>query len=125
MLDNPKGFFLMIEGSQIDDWAHRNKIGYSVEELFDFDKTLGIVLEWAARDGETLVVVTADHATGGLTLLQGSLEEHLVKVHFSTKGHNGIYVPVFAFGPRAEEFVGMHENAEVGAIIRKIIQEKK
>ena len=125
MLDNPKGFFLMIEGSQIDDWAHRNKIGYSVEELFDFDKTLGLVLEWAARDGETLVVVTADHATGGLTLLQGSLEEHLVKVNFSTKGHNGIYVPVFAFGPRAEEFVGMHENAEVGAIIRKIIQEKK
>ena len=125
MLDNPKGFFLMIEGSQIDDWAHRNKIGYCMEELFDFDRTLGAVLEWAARDGETLVVVTADHNTGGLTLLQGSLEEHLVKVHFSTKGHNGILVPVFAFGPRSEEFMGVHENAEVGQIIRRIIQEKK
>ena len=125
MLDNPKGFFLMIEGSQIDDWAHRNKIGYCVEELFDFDRTLGAVLEWAAKDGETLVVVTADHNTGGLTLLQGSLEEHLVKVHFSTKGHNGIMVPVFAFGPRSEAFTGVHENAEVGQIIRRIIQEKK
>jgi len=125
VLDNPKGFFLMIEGSQIDDWAHRNKIGYSVEELFDFDRTLGAVLEWAEKDGETLVVVTADHGTGGLTLLQGSLEEHLVKVHFSTEGHNGIYVPVFAYGPQAEAFVGMHENAEIGAIIRKIIQNKK
>ena len=125
MLDNPKGFFLMIEGSQIDDWAHRNKIGYCVEELFDFDRTLGMVLEWAAKDGETLVIVTADHNTGGLTLLQGSLEEHLVKVNFSTKGHHGILVPVFAYGPRAEEFVGIHENAEVGALVRKIIQEKK
>ncbi len=122
MLDNPKGFFLMIEGSQIDDYAHRNKVGQMVEELFDFDKTLGYVLEWAARDGQTLVVVTADHATGGLTLLKGDLEERTVKVHFSTKGHNGIVVPVFAFGPGAQNFAGVHENAEIGQIVRKLLK---
>ena len=122
MLDNKKGFFLMIEGSQIDDYAHRNKVGQMCEELFDFDKVIGYVLEWAAKDGETLVVVTADHCTGGLTLLKGSLEERTVKVHFSTKGHDGVMVPVFAFGPGAENFAGIHDNAEVGQIVRKLMQ---
>ena len=125
MLDNPKGFFLMIEGSQIDDWAHRNKVGYMCEELFDFDKTLGAVLKWAERDGQTLVVVTADHATGGLTLLKGSVENREVKVHFSTRGHNGILVPVFAYGPQAEQFAGFHENAKLGQMLKKIIGKKK
>ena len=122
MLEGKKGFFLMVEGSQIDDWAHRNKVGYMCEELFDFDKTLGMVLEWAEKDGHTLVVVTADHATGGLTLLKGSTEERTVKVHFSTSGHNGILVPIFSYGPHAEEFAGFHENADIGKIIRKLLK---
>jgi len=121
VLDNEKGFFLMIEGSCIDDWAHRQKVGYMAEELFDFDRTIGHVLEWAAKDGHTLVVITADHATGGLTMTKGSLEERSVKVHFSTKGHNGIFVPVFAFGPGADKFVGVHENADIANIIKSLI----
>ena len=122
LLDNKKGFFLMIEGSSIDDWCHKKKVGYMAEELFDFDRTIGKVLEWAEKDGHTLVVVTADHATGGLTLLDGSLPDRSVKVNFSTKGHNGILVPVYAYGPHAEEFVGIHENAEIGQIIRKLLK---
>ena len=122
MLDNPKGFFLMVEGSQIDDYGHRHKIGNVVEELFDFDRTIGEVLKWAEKDGQTLVVVTADHACGGLTLLKGSLEERKVQVHFSTKGHNGILVPVYAYGPHAEDFAGIHENAEIGQLVRKYIK---
>ena len=122
MLDNRKGFFLMVEGSQIDDYGHRHKIGRVCEELFDFDRTIGAVLEWAAKDGQTLVVVTADHACGGLTLLKGSLQDRLVEVNFSTKGHNGILVPVYAFGPHAEDFEGVHENAEIGQLIRKLIK---
>ena len=122
MLDNPKGFFLMVEGSQIDDYGHRHKIGQVVEELFDFDRTIGEVLKWAEKDGQTLVVVTADHACGGLTLLKGSLEDHKVQVHFSTKGHNGILVPVYAYGPHAEEFAGIHENEEIGQLVRKYIK---
>ena len=122
MLDNKKGFFLMVEGSQIDDWCHRNKVGYMCEELFDFDKTIGYVLEWAAKDGQTLVVVTADHNTGGLTLLKGSIEERNVKVHFSTKGHDGIVVPVFAFGPGAEAFGGVYENSEIAQIVKKLMK---
>ena len=122
MLDNKKGFFLMVEGSQIDDWCHRNKVGYMCEELFDFDKVIGAVLQWAEKDGQTLVVVTADHNTGGLSLLKGSIEEHSVKVHFSTKGHDGILVPVFAYGPGAEAFAGVHQNAEIGQIVKDLMK---
>ena len=122
MLDNKKGFFLMVEGSQIDDWCHRNKVGYMCQELFDFDKVIGAVLEWAAKDGQTLVIVTADHNTGGLTLLKGSIEERTVKVHFSTKGHDGIVVPVFAFGPGAEAFAGVYENSEIAQILKKLLK---
>ena len=122
LLDNKKGFFLMVEGSQIDDWAHRQKVGYMAEELFDFDKTIGKVLEWAEKDGHTLVVVTADHGTGGITLIDGSLDDRTVNVHFSTKGHHGIVVPVFAWGPHAEDFGGVMENAELSNRIRKLIK---
>ena len=122
LLDNKKGFFLMIEGSQIDDWAHRNKVGHMAEELFDFDKCIGKVLEFAEKDGHTLVIVTADHGTGGLTLVGGSLEDRSVKVHFSTKGHHGIVVPVFAYGPHAEDFVGVYENSELSQKIFNLLK---
>ena len=122
LLDNRKGFFLMVEGSQIDDWAHRQKVGYMAEELFDFDKTIGKVLQWAEKDGHTLVVVTADHGTGGITLVDGSLQDRTVNVHFSTKGHHGIVVPVFAWGPHAEDFGGVMENADLSNRIRKLIK---
>ena len=122
LLDNKKGFFLMIEGSQIDDWGHRNKVGYMAEEFFEFDRIIGKVLQWAEKDGHTLVIVTADHATGGLTLIDGSLENRNVKVHFSTSGHNGIIVPVFAYGPHAEDFVGVYENAELSRRIKALMK---
>ena len=122
ILDNKKGFFLMIEGSMIDDGGHDNKAGHTMEEIFDFDRTLGIVLEWAEKDGETLVIVTADHATGGMTLLSGSIAEKRIRVNFSTTGHNGIALPVFAWGPHSEDFVGVYENTELSDRIRKLIK---
>ena len=122
LLDNKNGFFLMIEGSMIDDGGHDNKAGHTMEEIFDFDRTLGIVLEWAEKDGETLVIVTADHATGGMTLLGGSIQKQKIEVNFSTKGHNGIVLPVFAWGPHSEDFVGFYENTELSDRIRALIK---
>lgn len=122
ILDNENGFFLMVEGSMIDDGGHDNKAGQTMEEIFDFDRTIGLVLEWAAQDGETLVVVTGDHATGGMTLLGGSIEEKSIKVNFSTKGHNGIFLPVYAWGPHSEDFVGVYENAGLSQKIRNLIR---
>ena len=122
LLDNKDGFFLMIEGSCIDDWCHANKVGYAVEEILDFDRTVGLVLEWAAKDGETLVVVTADHSTGAMTLCGGKVEEQRVAVNFANTGHNGVALPVYAWGPRAEVFVGIYENAELSNIIKSLIK---
>ena len=122
LLDNRKGFFLMIEGSMIDDGGHDNKAGETMEEIFDFDRTLGLVLEWAEKDGETLVIVTGDHSTGGMTLLSGSLDEKRIRVNYSTTGHNGIALPVFAWGPHAEDFIGVYENAELSDKIRALIK---
>lgn len=122
LLDNRKGFFLMIEGSMIDDGGHYNKAGHTMEEIFDFDRTLGIVLEWAEKDGQTLVIVTADHATGGMTLLSGSIDEKRIRVNYSTTGHNGIALPVFAWGPHSEDFVGIYENTELSDRIRALIR---
>ena len=93
-----------------------------MEEIFDFDRTVGTVLEWAAEDGETLVVVTADHATGGMTLLAGNVKEQKVSVNFSNTGHNGVAIPVFAWGPHSEDFVGIYENAELSERIKRLIK---
>ena len=122
LLDNKNGFFLMVEGSCIDDWCHANKVGYAVEEILDFDRTVGAVLEWAAKDGETLVIVTADHSTGAMTLQGGNIKEQSVAVNFSNTGHNGVALPVYALGPRAEEFVGIYENDELSKKIKKLIK---
>ena len=69
MLDNENGFFLMIEGSQIDFACHDNDSATLVEEMRDFNKAINVVLDFAEKDGNTLVVVTADHETGGLTIV--------------------------------------------------------
>ena len=116
------GFVMMIEGSCIDDWLHGNDIGKAMEELLDFDRTLGDVLEWAAADGHTLVVVTADHNTGALTLQDGNLETGEIGVAFGSESHNGIAVPVYAWGPHSREFTGIRENSEWGQLVMSFVK---
>lgn len=116
-----KGFFAMLEGSCIDDWLHANRIDLAVEEALDFDRTIGDVLKWAAADGHTLVVVTADHSTACLTLQGGSIEEGRVEVNFASEGHNGIAVPYYVWGPGSDSFGGILENAELSRKIAAIL----
>ena len=117
-----KGFVMMLEGSCIDDWLHGNNIEKAMEELLDFDRTIGDVLEWAAKDGHTLVVVTADHNTGAITLQDGNLEEGKIGVFFASESHNGIAVPVYAWGPGSDKFTGIRENDEWGRIIASFVK---
>ena len=116
------GFVMMLEGSCIDDWLHGNDIEKAMEELLDFDRTIGDVLQWAAADGHTLVVVTADHSTGCLTLQDGNLEEGKIGVHFGSDSHNGIAVPVYAWGPGSEKFTGIRENAQWGQLVASFVK---
>ncbi len=117
-----KGFVMMLEGSCIDDWLHGNDIGKAMEELLDFDRTIGDVLEWAAADGHTLVVVTADHNTGALTMQDGNLEEGRIGVAFGSESHNGIAVPFYAWGPGSDAFTGIRENDEWGRLIASFVK---
>lgn len=123
MNQNENGFFMMIEGSQLDDYGHFNQLDLLMKETLDFDQTVGEVMKWAAKDGETLVVVTADHETGGLTLVNGNKEEGRVECCFSSKDHTGAMVPVYAFGPGAENFTGIFENTDVFKKIKKLMTE--
>lgn len=123
MNQNKNGFFMMIEGSQLDDYGHFNQLDLLMKETLDFDKTVGEVMKWAAKDGETLVVVTADHETGGLTLVNGNKDEGRVECCFSSKDHTGAMVPVYAFGPGAENFTGIFENTDVFKKIKKLMTE--
>ncbi len=110
---NDNGFFLMVEGSQIDWGAHDNNVPYIVTEMLDFDEVIGEVLKFAAEDGQTLVVVTADHETGGFAITGGSIEQGIVEGQFTTHSHTGVMVPVFAYGPGAELFTGIMENSDI------------
>ncbi|MGB1216635.1 MAG: alkaline phosphatase [Saprospiraceae bacterium] len=106
------GFFLMIEGSQIDWGGHANESDYIITEMHDFDKAIGEVLEFAKQDGETLIIVTADHETGGYAINKGSKRDSLVTA-FTTDYHTADLIPVFAYGPGSEEFAGIYENTAI------------
>lgn len=116
--ENKKGFFIMAEGAQIDYGGHANRVPYVVAEMMDFDKAIGEAMKFADEDGHTLVIVTADHETGGLSLLDGDIAKGQVDGHFSTNDHTAVMVPVFAYGPNSLLFRGVYENTE---IFKKIV----
>lgn len=120
--DNKKGFFVMIEGSQIDWGGHANNTDYIVGEMLDFDYTVGEALKFAAKDKHTLVIVSADHETGGLALAGGDYEKGEVTANYSTKSHTGIMVPVFAWGPGAEKFTGIMENTDIFKHMKELMK---
>ncbi len=108
-------FFLMVEGSQIDVAAHWNNLRETAAEVLEFDRALGVVLRWAAKHPDTLVLVTADHQTGGLSLLRADVEAGKVSGHFSTLRHSGLAVPVYAGGAGASYFAGIYDNRNIVA----------
>lgn len=116
---NQEGFFLMVEGSQIDWAGHANSAEYLVGEMLDFEKTIAAALDYAEKDGHTLVVVTADHETGGVALaaatVEGSPYANYAEIEpvFATKGHSATLIPVFAYGPGAENFKGIYQNTDI------------
>ena len=112
-------FFMLVEASQIDWGSHDNNMNYMISEFKEFDKTLGKILAFAKENGNTLVIVTADHETGGLSLIGGNYKKGKVKGKFNTGGHSATMVPVFSFGPSSEKFSGIYENT---AIFDKMLQ---
>lgn len=118
----PNGFFMMIEGSQIDHGGHANNLKQIITENADFDRVVGDALRFADEDGETLVIVTADHETGGLTLLDGSMSNGYVWGDFSTNDHTGTPVPIFSYGPHSLDFRGVFNNTEIFNKIKALLK---
>jgi len=111
---NPGGFFLMVEGSQIDWGGHENDSAYVVSETIDFDDAVGLAIDFAERTPGTLVIITADHETGGLSLVGNeSGSNKYISLSFASGDHTPIMVPVMAFGNYAAYFAGIYDNTEL------------
>jgi len=108
-----EGFFLMVEGSHIDKVSHSNDTIAVVAEMIDFDKAIGKALEFAKQDGNTLVIVTSDHETGGLSITNGDYKAGEITANWGSFNHTGVMVPVFAYGPGEEYFQGFMENTDL------------
>ncbi|MEG1672084.1 MAG: alkaline phosphatase [Alistipes sp.] len=117
-----KGFFLMVEGAKIDYAGHSRCLPGSIIEMLSFDQTVAEALRFADSNGETLVIITADHETGGLTLLDGDEQTGRVMGCYVTDDHTPIMLPVFAYGPGADHFCGTYRNTEIARRIRSLFK---
>ena len=121
---NKSGFFLMVEGSQIDWAGHENNQEYLISEMIDFDNAVGVGLDFAEKDPQTLVIVTADHETGGFAIHNGSIKDKIVsESKFTCEEHTAAMVPIFAHGPGSFAFAGIGDNTVVGRTIIEYLQE--
>ncbi len=120
-----KGFFLMVEGSFIDSAGHGNDAEMLLGEMGDFDASVGVAFDYADRHPGTLVIVTADHETGGLTAPSGNSDftarESGIDYRFSTGSHTASLVPLFAYGTGAQEFSRVMDNTEISRIIARLV----
>lgn len=122
---NPHGFFLMVEEAAIDRMGHRNNARLAIKGVHELDRAVLVAQTFAERDGETLVIVTADHECGGLTLdeppvgiergLDPATLDLAALLRWATTGHTEVDVPLNALGPGAERLTGHLENTDLFA----------
>jgi alkaline phosphatase len=103
----------MVEGSQIDWACHDNDAAGTIRQTLLFDEAVKAAIDFVQKDKHTLVVVTADHETGGLTITGGSHNGYDLNLRWSTKGHSAMPVPIYAFGPKADIFAGTYDNTDI------------
>ena len=117
-------FFLMVEGSQIDWGGHGNNLNYILSEFKDFDAAIGIAVNYVKNNPNTLLIVTADHETGGLGISSGDISDFSPRGGFVTGGHTASMVPVFAMGVGAENFRGIYENTALFGKMLAVLSDK-
>lgn len=110
--DDPDGFFLMIEHEGTDSSSHQNHAIDLRRALISFDEAVGVALDFAKQHGDTLVVVTGDHETGGMRISE--FKTGRFRIEWSTGDHTGTAIPIFAYGPGAAAFAGFQDNTDVG-----------
>ncbi|WP_312901927.1 alkaline phosphatase [Chryseobacterium taichungense] len=120
-----KPFFIMIEGAQIDSGGHGNNVGTIVTEGIDFDRAITKAIQFADKNPGTLVVITADHETGGFSIPHGDMATSTIEGDFTTEDHSATLIPVFSYGPGTENFMGVYENNEIFHKILKSLKIKE
>ncbi|MBN2389106.1 MAG: alkaline phosphatase [Anaerolineae bacterium] len=114
LLENtPYGFFLMVEGGRIDHAGHENNIARNVFETLEFDHAIEVAYTWAAARTDTLIIVTADHETGGLDIIANNGAGNFPTVTWATTGHTDTPVPVYAWGVNAEMTPQVVDNTDI------------
>jgi alkaline phosphatase len=119
---DPDGFFLLVEQENTDRAGHSSgsdpeRIGRDVFAVLELDAAVQEVLDWASGRDDTLVIVTADHETGGLVVLSDMGAGALPEVSWSTTDHTGALVPLFAFGPNAPLVAGTIDNTDIRRVV--------
>ncbi len=118
--ESKKGFFLMVEGAKIDYAGHANSLPGSILETLSFDMAVAEALRFADDNGETLVIVTGDHETGGLSLVDGNQTSGQMTVQYTTDDHTPIMLPVYVYGPKAGKFAGVYQNTDIYHKIKEV-----
>ncbi|MBU0639264.1 MAG: alkaline phosphatase [Planctomycetes bacterium] len=111
------GFFLVVEGGRIDHAGHDNNIRRNIFETTEFARAADEAIAWAAGRDDTLILVTADHETGGLTVLQNNGQGNWPTVSWDTGDHTDADVPIYAWGPNASLVNGVLDNTDLFNIV--------
>lgn len=122
--DNEQGYFLMIESALIDGYGHNNDSEGMIAEMKEFDVLLRQLAAYVDQNPETLLVVTADHETGGTWLTYTGYEvggSSPITMSYSSRGHSGVVVPIFAYGAGAESFAGVMKNTDIPKKIESLM----
>jgi alkaline phosphatase len=115
-----EGFFLMVEEAAIDRMAHQNNARLAIKGVLELDRAVGIAKTFAEADGETLVIVTADHECGGLCIDdQASELDYRGCISWATTGHTDVSVPLTALGPGADLLAGEIANTDLFAALKE------
>ena len=127
--NNSAGFFLMVEGAQIDWASHDNDAANAIFDTVDFDEAVRVAKEFALIDKDTLIIVTADHETGGMSVSRTSsgmpnedgpfsdIDGGLFYINWSTTGHTSDNVPITSQGPNSELLSGTNDNTFVHRVM--------
>ena len=117
-----KPFFLLVEGSQIDWGGHDNDSEHMISEMLEFDRTVEKVFDFVNIDKNTTVIITADHETGGVAIIDGNIEDSKVVNKYISEDHTATMVPIFSFGPYSSLFSGVYDNTEIFDKLEAIIK---
>lgn len=118
---NTTGFILVVESEVTDGEGHANRLAGVVEGVRELDRTVAELRSWAGQRGDTLIVVTADHDTGGVGIVDGRYDDGTAIARWASTGHTAQWVPLFAFGPGSDRFTGVMDNTEIGLRIADLL----